>query len=100
MGGCEGRLSVVAAVADMKGKTWGYRMDAGNIGQAVAPCLDLHVCCASRGREGDASLQTDRHPLPGQPTVHETKTPFRIRAGAFGRSENRNRYKSCLSNAD
>ena len=23
MGGCEGRLSVVAAVADMKGKTWG-----------------------------------------------------------------------------
>jgi len=30
MDGCEGRLSVVAAVADMKGKIWGNRINAGN----------------------------------------------------------------------
>jgi len=36
---------------------------------------------------GNVHLQTDRHPSPGQPALHVMKTPCRIRASAFGRSE-------------
>jgi hypothetical protein len=52
MGGCEGRLSVVTAVADMKDEAWGWRLGIGTDQKFSAPCLGLHVRSVRRDRGG------------------------------------------------
>jgi hypothetical protein len=65
--------------------------DRHGISKEFPPHVLAFMSAAYAATAGDVHLQTDDHPSPGQPAVWDTKTPYRIRASACGRSENCNR---------